>query len=143
MTDGDLMRTLVQRCASWTALLEQLRIEHANNLGRKPEAITWIPGDTLGRWSWYGYFWSPERFWFGYGYHRGEWTPLIEADVRNPHAQSWLQLQIQLPGAWVVDMGGCYARLWAALPPSASVETQFNWFRDRSMELHEYSLIER
>lgn len=143
MTDGELLRTLVQRTGTWTALLEQLRLEHANTLGRNPQPVGWIAGDTLGRWSWLGYFWEPERFWFGYGYHRGEWTPLIEADVRNRHAQAWLQLQIQLPGAWLVDTGGPYARLWATLPATASREEQFTWFRDRSLELHEYSLAER
>jgi hypothetical protein len=142
MTDGDLMRVFAHRHAGWTLLLETLRTEHATSLGRTPQGIGWTAGDTLGVWSWYGFFWHPERFWFGYGLLRGQWTPLIEADIRNRHAQSWLQLRSQLPGSWSVDVGGHYARLWASLPASAGAEEQIGWFKERSRELHEYSLVE-
>lgn len=137
------MRTLRQRHAGWVSLLERLRGLHARDLGRNPQPVGWIAGDTLGPISWLGYFWEPERFWFGYGFHLGEWMPLIEADIRRPAAKAWLELRAQLPGAWTVEVGGAYARLWATLAPSADAEQQFNWFAERSRELHEYSLSEK
>ena len=70
-------------------------------------------------------------------------VPVLGADVRLHHSGWGLQWPLQLPGVGGVGVGVCYARLWAVLPPGANPETQFKWFRDRSMELHEYSLIER
>lgn len=142
MTDGELLRQLVQRSISWKGVLEKLRATHTETLGRSIEVTSWVAGDTLGTWSWYGFYWDPERFWFGYGYHGDTWQPMISADIRTRHAQSWLQLRSQLPTVWSASVGGDFAYLWSSLGDRDPQE-QSRWFHDRSMELHEYSLMER
>lgn len=142
MTDGELLRQLVQRSIRWKRILERLQETHVAVLGRSPEMIAWVPGDTLGTWSWYGYYWDPERFWFGYGYHGDTWQPMVSADLRSRHTHSWLQLRAQLPGIWNASVGGDFAYLWSDLG-DREPEEQGRWFHDRSMELHEYSLLER
>ncbi|HRE80668.1 MAG TPA: hypothetical protein PLN52_06450 [Opitutaceae bacterium] len=142
MTDGQFMRELMQRTQRWTEVLATLRGIHRDGLGRGIEPIAWTAGDTVGLWSWFGYYWETERFWFGYGSFEGAWQPLISADIRNRHAQSWLQLRSQLPNVWPSVTAGEYAYLWSGLG-AADSEAQGRWFHDRSMELHEYSLMER
>ncbi len=143
MTDGELLRQLVQRSISWNGVLEKLRATHAETLGRSIDGLSWIADAPLGIWSWYGFYWKAERFWFGYGYQGGAWQPTISADIRTHYVQSWMQLRAQLPLAWGVDeVRGPFAYLWSSLG-DRDPEEQGRWFHDRSMELHEYSLLEK
>jgi len=142
MTDGELIQQLAKRSAGWEGVLGKLRSVHIDNLGRAIEPTQWVEGESAGIWSWFGYYWQTERFWFGYGLNRGGWQPIISADIRSRHAQSWLQLRSQLPSAWSAEVGGDFAFLWSSLA-DAEASAQGRWFHDRSMELHEYSLMER
>ena len=67
--------------------------------------------ETMGPWSWYGFYWETERFWFGYGFNQEMWQPMISADIRTRYAQSWLQLRSQLPSAWTAEVGGDFGVL--------------------------------
>lgn len=142
MNDGELMRELARRCTGWMRVLEKLRTTHRELMGRVTEPTAWTPGDTLGTWSWLGYYWEQERFWFGYGWRRGLWQPVLSADVRSPHSQSWLHLRAQLPAVWKTEASGDFAYLWSDLA-GGILAKHGQWFHDRSMELHEYSLMQR
>jgi len=142
MTDGELLRELVQRSIGWKRVLEKLRVTHRVMMGRATEPVAWTAGDTLGTWSWFGYYWQKERFWFGYGSRGGHWQPTISADVRSPHAQSWLQLRAQLPSTWEPEIAGDFAYLWSDLA-GKDPEVHGQWLHDRSLELNEYSLLRR
>lgn len=142
MTDGEFLRQWILRGERWLSLLQDLRRFHAQELGRLPQAVAWVTGDTLGAFSWYGFFWEPERYWFGFGYRAGEWRPVIEADSRLPQIRYWMDLQNQIPGAWDVEVVGIWARLWAPVDMVPDTPTQLDWFRERSRELHEFAVAE-
>lgn len=142
MTDGELLQELVRRSIGWARILDKLRKTHREMMGRSSEPNAWTAGDTLGTWSWFGYYWEQERFWFGYGWRRSLWQPVLSADVRSPHSQSWLHLRAQLPAVWKTEAGGDFAYLWSNLADD-DLEEHAQWFHDRSRELHEYSLMQR
>lgn len=140
MTDAELLQELARRESRWRALLRQVQQFHLKQLGRDVQPMTWIGGDTLGTHSWFGFYWKPELFWFGFGLHRAEWCPLIEADRRAPESQAWSALQQAIPSVWNVrgsTAGNLFLRLWA--DPGGDDESVGNWFLQRSRELHEFA----
>lgn len=144
ITDGELVRLWAARCAQWARLLEDLRVAHARDFGRTPGPLHWTLGTTLGPWSWFGFYWEPERYWFGYGFDEVEWRPLIEADHRVPGSrQVWLQMEHQIPSQWQLQKFANYSRLWGPAVVEVDLQSHRDWFTQRSQELHEYAVVER
>lgn len=140
-TDAELLLRLARREAEWQALLEPVQEFHRNQLGRTVLPVGWVGGNVLGRHSWFGFYWKPELFWFGFGLHEGHWCPLIEADRRAAESQVWETLSEAMPSVWRIGggPGGLYLRLWAqptALDDPGGTQA---WFLQRSRELHEFA----
>lgn len=143
LTDGRLVLLWTERSGQWHRTLAALHRHHERNLGRAPGPIHWIGSPDAGPWTWFGFFWEPEKFWFGYGLQDGDWRPLIEADTRQPAARAWRHLAEQLPEVWPVAGAGSYRRLWAPPEIGALARAHERWFRDRSQELNDYALGNR
>ena len=120
--------------------LQALRTYHEEQMGKVTTGIQWMGGVELGRFSWLGYFWHIEMFWFGYGLHEGVWRPLIEADNRSKYCWVLENLRTELSGTWesVAAEGTLYRRLWSPAKTAGTSETELDWFRARSRELHEF-----
>jgi hypothetical protein len=139
MSDAEIIREFLRREHRWLSLLNELRVYHQTQMGKITTASEWVGGNERGRFSWLGYYWHREMFWFGFGLNDDRWQPLIEADNRSKYSDAWGNLGAQLAGTWeVVSAGGSYRRLWA--PPEIAEDStvQLHWFRERSRELHEY-----
>lgn len=140
ISDTDLVKLWTLRCGQWQRVLVALRRHHESNLGRKPGTIHWMGSPELGPWSWFGFFWEPEKCWFGYGLRNDNWRPLIEADMRQAHARAWRHLGEQLPTVWNYEKTPAYLRLWAPAELGTGLRAHERWFRERTQELHEYAL---
>lgn len=143
MTDAEVLHLFLQRERRWSAVLHDLREFHVTHIGKEVTPVTWMPGSpTMGTHGWFGYYWRKEIFWFGYGLRGGSWLPLIESDRRSAHSESWNTLRQSLPQAWeVVDAdSNAFARLWAPVDLDEDDESQRQWFRERSLELHEFAI---
>lgn len=140
--DGELVKYWNLRATLWQRLLAAQQKQHAASFGRTVGPAHWIGSPELGPWSWYGFFWEQEKYWFGYGHCNNTWRPLIEADTRNIQARSWRQLANQLPDTWKIQKISTYLRLWSPDDLGDSLKAHERWFRNRAQELHEYALGE-
>jgi hypothetical protein len=142
MTDSEAFQEFLRRDQRWVQTLQELRVFHSSLMGKRLGEIQWMAGSEAGPFSWLGYFWDPERFWFGYGWNNGIWRPLIEADNRSKHSEIWQSMRDQMRGTWetIPVAGGVYCRLWAQVDAEESAAGQLQWFKERSHELHEYSI---
>ncbi len=141
ITDGELVGLWNRRCRRWVEVLEAVRSEQADVLGREVGPIQWIGSPAFGPWTWLGYFWTSEPFWFGYGFDGRQLRLVIEIDGRAPAAKSWLLLRRQLPAVWKFSRSENYFRLWGdAELMAAPARSQVAWLRSRGREIHEYSV---
>ena len=140
MNDAQIIQQFLVREQLWLQTLQALRTYHEAQMGKVTTGIQWMGGRELGRFSWLGYYWHQEMFWFGYGLHEGIWRPLIEADNRSKYCGVLENLRVELCGTWesVAAEGNLYRRLWSALPTSHTPEFELEWFKARSRELHEF-----
>lgn len=140
MTDAEIMQEFLRREQRWLRLLDDLRAYHTTQMGKVTTHAEWLVGGELRRFSWLGYFWHHEMFWFGFGLNGSRWEPLIEADNRSKYSDLWGNLGTQLPGVWevVAAAENRYRRLWAPLEIDETSAAQLLWFKERSRELHEF-----
>jgi len=140
MTDAEVLHQFVSREQRWLQTLQALRSYHETQMGKVTTGIQWMGGRELGRLSWLGYYWHQEMFWFGYGLQDGVWRPVIEADNRSRYSSVLEKLRVELCGTWesIAAEGNLYRRLWSAQAASCSSETELDWFKVRSRELHEF-----
>lgn len=140
MTDAEAIRVLLNREQRWLQVLQTLRGFHETQMGKVTTGIQWIGGRELGRFSWLGFYWHQEMFWFGYGLHEGVWRPLIEADNRSRFATVLENMRSELSGVWetVSAEGTLYRRLWSSAEVAGTSEDELEWFKARSRELHEF-----
>lgn len=140
MTDAQVLHEFLQREQRWLHTLQALRSFHETEMGKVTTAVQWVGGRELGRLSWLGYYWHREMFWFGYGLHGAQWRPMIEADNRSRFAEVWQSMRHQLSGNWEAASaeGSLYLRLWSPDGIGGSSESETEWFKSRSRELHEY-----
>ena len=140
MSDAQILQQFLGREQRWLQTLQVLRAFHESQMGKLTTGIRWIGGSELGRLSWLGYYWHQEMFWFGYGLHEGTWRPLIEADNRSKFSGVLENLQAQLCGTWesIAAEGNLYRRLWSAPEIAGESESELEWFKARSRELHEF-----
>lgn len=140
MNDADILQQFVSREQRWLQTLQRLHSYHESQMGKVTTGIQWMGGRELGRLSWLGYYWHQEMFWFGYGLHEGVWRPVIEADNRSRYSSVLEKLRVELCGTWesIAAEGNLYRRLWSAPAASSSSETELDWFKARSRELHEF-----
>lgn len=139
-TDAEVLLQFLQREQRWLHVLEDLRAYHKTQMGKVTTACEWMGGDTFRRFSWLGYYWYREMFWFGFGLNGERWRPMIEADNRSRYSDAWGGLGDQLAGTWetVTTAGNLYRRLWAPGEMAETSEAQLQWFKERSRELHEF-----
>ena len=143
LADGDLVALWIKRSTRWVEFLTAVGSDHRTAFGRKVGEVHWLGSPDYGPWTWLGFFWEHEAFWFGYGFDGRHWRPLIEADARNPSARAWSVLKRQMPEVWTHQRTGNYLRLWAPidlLPAGARAHAR--WLRERAQELHEYTLAD-
>lgn len=140
MNDAEIIQQFLAREQRWLQTLQTLRGYHEAQMGKVTTGIQWMGGRELGRFSWLGYYWHQEMFWFGYGMHEGIWRPLIEADNRSKYSGVLENMRTELFGTWetVAAEGTLYRRLWAVPEASRSSGTELDWFKARSRELHEF-----
>lgn len=143
MTDAELIRRFAEGERRWLVTLGKLRDFHVERFGRTASATQWIGGVELGRFSWLGFYWPTQFFWFGYGFHGHAWQPLIEVDDRSASSVVIRRLQAEHCGPWRRVDGGVrpYLRLWSELPLAADSAVDLDWFQARSRELHEYVVV--
>ena len=140
MNDAEVLQQFLVREQRWLQALQALRTYHEAQMGKVTTGIQWMGGRELGRFSWLGYFWHLEMFWFGYGLHEGVWRPLIEADNRSKYCGVLENLRTELSGTWesVAAEGTLYRRLWSPVTTSGASDSELDWFKARSRELHEF-----
>lgn len=120
--------------------MEAARRDQIARVGREIGPIHWIGSPNLGPWTWLGFFWERERFWFGYAFTGDAWRLLLEADDSRPESKSWDLLKRQLPEVWNYRREGRYLRLWAEADLPATDQAHRAWLRSRSQELDEFVL---
>lgn len=142
MTDAEVLQEFTQRQQRWLRTLQELRTFHESQMGKVTTQIQWVSGRELGRLSWLGFYWHQEMFWFGYGLHDKVWRPLIEADNRSKSSEVLRNMRAQLFGTWesVAAEGNLYRRLWSPAKSTGGAESDLEWFKSRSRELHEYAV---
>lgn len=140
LSDGELMSLWLRRNQRWVAMLETARREQIDRLGRKIGPVHWIGSPEFGPWTWLGFFWESERFWFGYGYDGKGLSLLIEADASYPAAGAWDLLRKQMPDVWNYSRTGKYLRVVAGAELPTGKRSHLLWLRARSHELHEFTL---
>lgn len=140
MSDADAIQQFLVREQRWLKALQALRGYHEAQMGKVTTGIQWIGGRELGRFSWLGFYWHQEMFWFGYGSSEGVWRPLIEADNRSKYGAVLDNMRVELCGIWesVTMEGNLYRRLWSPTEVAGKSETELEWFKARSRELHEF-----
>ena len=140
MKDAEVLQQFLAREQRWLQALHTLRHYHETQMGKVTTGIQWIGGHELGRLSWLGFYWHQEMFWFGYGLHEGTWRPLIEADNRSKFSGVLENMRDELFGTWqsVAAEGNLFRRLWAPADVAGVSETELDWFKARSRELHEF-----
>ena len=140
MSDADVLQQFLAREQRWLQVLHALRNDHETHMGKVTTGVQWIGGKELGRLSWLGFYWHQEMFWFGFGLHEGVWRPLIEADNRSKYSAILENMRTELYGTWesVAAEGNLYRRLWSSPAAAGSSETELDWFKARSRELHEF-----
>lgn len=141
MTDAQAISEILVREQRWVRALQGLRAYHESQMGRVTTGIQWIGGKELGRFSWLGFYWHQEMIWFGYGLHEGVWRPLIEADNRCKVSGVLEAMKTELAGSWetvAAAEGNRYRRLWSAAEVAGQSESELEWFKARSRELHEF-----
>lgn len=143
MTDSEIFREFMHRQRNWMQTLQELRSVHVSTMGKRVGEVHWLASPENGPLSWFGYFWEPEKFWFGFGWNDGVWRPLIEADLRSRHSAVWDNLRDQMGGGWetISVAGGIYCRLWSRLDSAETAAGQLQWFKERSHEIHEYLVL--
>lgn len=140
MNDAQAIAQFLARETRWVRTMQALRTYHESQMGKVTTGIQWIGGRELGRFSWLGFYWHHEMIWFGYGLHEGVWRPLIEADNRCSVSAVLENLRTELSGTWesVAAEGNRYRRLWSGDGVAGNSETELEWFKARSRELHEF-----
>lgn len=140
MTDAATIREFLIREQRWLQVLEALRSYQDVQMGRVTTGIQWIAGSELGKLSWLGYYWHQEMFWFGFGLHEEVWRPVIEADNRSRFSGVLENMRMELSGTWelVSAEGNLYRRLWSKADVAGNSESEMEWFKARSRELHEF-----
>jgi hypothetical protein len=140
MTDAAAIREFLVREQRWLQTLQALRRYHEIHMGRVTTGVQWIGGREQGKLSWLGYYWHQEMFWFGYGLHEEVWRPVIEADNRSRSSVVLEHMRAELCGTWesVSTQGNLYRRLWSKSDVAGSSESEIDWFKARSRELHEF-----
>lgn len=140
LSDTEILRVFLARERRWLDTLNTLRTYQEVQMGKLVTGVQWMSGKELGRFSWLGFSWHREMFWFGYGLFQDVWRPLIEADTRSRFSGVLEHMQEELNGAWesVAAEGNLYRRLWAPPDVAGESESELNWFRARSRELHEF-----
>lgn len=142
MTDAQIIREFLEREQGWLRVLHGVRDYHQKRMGKLITAVQWVGGKELGRFSWLGYYWHQEMFWFGYGLNEGIWRPMIEADNRSKFSAVLDNMRNELAGVWesVTTEGNLYRRLWSPVEVAGRFEAELEWFKARSRELHEFAL---
>lgn len=120
--------------------MEATRQEQIARLGREVGPVQWIGSPNLGPWTWLGFFWEKERFWFGYGFTGRDFRLLVEADATRPEARAWSLLKRELPEVWNFSRAGKYLRLFAGDDLPGNPRAHGLWLRARALELHEYAV---
>ncbi|HWL15381.1 MAG TPA: hypothetical protein VNR00_07235 [Opitutus sp.] len=140
MTDAEVLHQFLAREQRWLQTLQALRSFHEAQMGKVMTGIQWIAGRELGRFSWLGYYWHQEMFWFGYGMREGLWRPLIEVDNRSRFSDVLESMRTELSGRWesVTAEGNLYRRLWSEPSVAGESASELEWFKARSRELHEF-----
>lgn len=140
LSDAQLLAHLNQRHARWVALLEAVRRDQLARTGRSVGPVHWIGSPNLGPWTWLGFFWEAERFWFGFGFTGKDWRLLVEAEARHPASRVWPLLRKQLPEVWNYNRQGDHLRLCLGSGQAQTTSAQRSWLQARSRELDEFAV---